>query len=141
MRGRSVDGAERELLDEAGLDDGSIPLELWDTVETRQDASDAVTAAPGTVGVNLDRLQPQIFAPSILPRLGVAMPRVKSGTYASGTITTGLTAGAKAKGAAAASTAAAFTVTSATPEADHLHDSPSPSRMSPRSAKPTSSRC
>ena len=75
MRGRSVQGAERELLDEAGLEDGTIPLELWDTnpVETR---ADSVSGAPGTVGVNLDRLRPAVFAPSILPRLGVEMPRV-----------------------------------------------------------------
>lgn len=115
MGGRSVKGAERELLDEAGLDDGSIPLELWDTnpVETRQDM---VTGAPSTVGVNLDRLRPAVFAPSILPRLGVEMPRVSSGSYASGTITTSLTAGTHGKGDAAEASPAAFTVTSATPK-------------------------
>ena len=115
MRGRSVQGAERELLDEAGLDDGAIPLELWDTnpVETR---ADTVSGAPGTVGVNLDRLRPAVFAPSILPRLGVEMPRVKSGTYASGTITTSLTAASQAKGDAAMASAAAFTVQSVTPK-------------------------
>ena len=115
MRGRSVDGAERELLDEAGLADGAIPLELWETNPVEQRA-DAVSGAPGTVGVNLDRLQPAIFAPSILPRLGVAMPRVKSGTYATGTITTSLTAGSHGKGDAAQASAAAFTVSSATPK-------------------------
>lgn len=115
MRGRSVSGAERELLDEAGLDDGSIPLELWDT-NPIEERADVVTGAPGTVGVNLDRLRPAIFAPSILPRLGVEMPRVSSGTYASGTITTSLSAAALDKGDPAMATAAAFTVTNATPK-------------------------
>ena len=113
MRGRSVDGAERELAEENGLDDGQIPLEMWEPTEHR---ADVVTDAPDTVGVNLDRLRPAIFAPSILPRLGVEMPRVKTGTYASGTITTSLTAGAEAKGGEADATEAQFTVTSVTPK-------------------------
>ena len=116
MRGRSVQGAERELLDEAGLDDGNIPLELWDTTPGVEQRADTVSGAPSTVGVNLDRLRPAVFAPSILPRLGVEMPRVQSGTYASGTITTSLTAAAQAKGDAAEASAAAFTVTSVTPK-------------------------
>ena len=66
--------------------------------------------------MNLDRIRPQVFANSIASRLGIEMPRVASGTYASATITTALTAGAKAKGGAAESTAAAFTVTTATPK-------------------------
>ena len=84
-------------------------------VEQRQ--TDAATGAPGTVGVNLDRIRPQVFANSIAPRLGIEMPRVMSGTYASATITTPLTAGAKAKGVDQDATAAAFTVlTSVTPK-------------------------
>ena len=119
LKGRLVDGAEAELRDAAGIADG-IPLELWDVPggegdrETRAD--DAVTGAPGTVGVNLDPIRPMVFAASIAPRLGIVMPRVKSGTYATATITTALTAGAKAKGGAAESTAAGFTVTTATPK-------------------------
>ena len=116
MRGRSVQGAERELLDEAGLEDGTIPLELWNTNRPVEQRADTVSGAPGTVGVNLDRLRPAVFAPSILPRLGVEMPRVGSGTYASGTITTSLTAASQAKGGAASASAAAFTVTSVTPK-------------------------
>ena len=83
-------------------------------VEQRQ--TDAATGAPGTVGVNLERIRPQVFANSIAPRLGIEMPRVMSGTYASATITTPLTAGAKAKGAAQDATAASFTVLSVTPK-------------------------
>ena len=66
--------------------------------------------------MNLDRIRPAVFAYSIAPRLGIEMPRVASGTYASATITTSLTAGSKAKGGAAESTAAAFTVSSVTPK-------------------------
>ena len=113
LRGRRVDGAETELQNAAGIGDG-IPLELWDVpTETR---ADAATGAPGTVGVKLDRIRPAVFANSIAPRLGIEMPRVASGTYASATITTSLTAGSKAKGGAQVSTAAAFTVSSVTPK-------------------------
>ena len=113
LAGRQVMGAEAELQAAAGIGNG-IPLELWDVpVETRADAS---TAAPGTVGVNLDRIRPAVFANSIAPRLNIEMPRVESGTYASATITTSLSAGSKAKGAAQESTAAAFTVSSVTPK-------------------------
>ncbi|MDE2667225.1 MAG: hypothetical protein OXI69_13860 [Acidobacteriota bacterium] len=119
LSGRRVDGAERELQEAAGIGDG-IPIELWDTVAPEERAEhrqgDAATAAPGTVGVNLDRIRPAVFAQSILPGLGVEMPRVESGTYASATITTSLTAASKAKGAAQEATAAAFTVTSVTPK-------------------------
>lgn len=113
LRGRRVDGAEAELQSAAGIGDG-IPLELWDVpTETR---ADAATGAPGTVGVNLDPIRPAVFANSIAPRLGIEMPRVASGTYASATITTSLTAGSKDKGSAQEATAAAFTVSSATPK-------------------------
>lgn len=108
--GRRVAGAEAELRDAAGVADGAIPLELWD-VETRD-----VTDAPGTVGVNLDRIRPAVFANSIAPRLGIEMPRVASGTYASATISGNQTAEAKAKSASIAATAGAFTVTTATPK-------------------------
>ena len=119
LSGRRVDGAEKELQDAAKVGDG-IPLELWDVAQPEQRQAehrqDAPTAAPGTVGVNLDRIRPAVFSQSILPRLGVEMPRVESGTYASATITTSLTAASKAKGAAQEATAAAFSVTSVTPK-------------------------
>ncbi len=117
MQGRVVAGAEAELAQAAEVRDGAIPLELWDTPETiEQRQTDTVSGAPGTVGVNLDRIRPQVFANSIAPRLGIEMPRVQSGTYASATITTSLTAGAKDKGARQDATAAAFSVTSVTPK-------------------------
>ena len=113
LSGRQVDGAEAELREAAGIGDG-IPLELWDVpAETR---ADAPTGAPGTVGVNLDRIRPAVFANSIAPRLGIEMPRVQSGTYASATITTSMTAKSHAKGSAAQATAAGFTVSSVTPK-------------------------
>ena len=115
LSGRRVDGAEAELQEAAGVGDG-IPLELWDTARPEHRQTDAATGAPGTVGVNLDRIRPAVFAQSVLPRLGVEMPRVESGSYASATISTSLTAGSKAKGARQDATAAAFTVTSVTPK-------------------------
>lgn len=113
MAGRLPSGAEAELNAAAGIGDG-IPLELWDTpTETR---ADAPTGTPSTVGVNLDPIRPMVFANSIAPRLGIDMPRVGSGTYATATITTALTAGAKAKSAVTDSTASGFTVSTATPK-------------------------
>ena len=76
LSGGQVDGAEAELRSTAGVN--GIPLELWDVpAETEQRAA---TEAPGTTGVNLDRIRPQVFANSIAPRLGIEMPRVMSGT-------------------------------------------------------------
>ena len=117
LAGRQVDGAEAELRDAAGIGDG-IPLELWDTAQggDRETRADAATGAPGTIGVNLAPIQPAVFAASIAPRLGIEMPRVPSGTYASATISTSLTAAAKEAGGAQEATAASFTVTSATPK-------------------------
>ena len=117
LSGRQVDGPEAELRDAAGIGNG-IPLELWDVApaangETRQDAA---TVAPGTVGVNLDAIRPAVFAASIAPMLGIEMPRVESGSYASATISTSLTAAAQVAGAEAHATAAGFTVTSVTPK-------------------------
>ena len=93
-RGRMVDGAEAELQSAAGVSGHGVPLELWDVAQPeRRSAEDgretrAITPSPGTVGVNLDPIRPAVFANSIAPRLGIEMPRVMSGTYASGTITT-----------------------------------------------------
>ena len=121
-RGRMVDGAEAELQAAAGVGGHAIPLELWDVAQTeRRRAEDerevrAITPSPATVGVNLDAIRPAVFANSIAPRLGIEMPRVMSGTYASATITTSQTAAALDKGAAAVGTAGALTVTTATPK-------------------------
>ena len=114
LEGRQVDGAESELRSAAGV--SGIPLELWDVPGPTELRADAPSVAPGTVGVNLDRIRPTVFANSIAPRLGVEMPRVASGSYASATIADSLTAAAKAKGADADATAATFTVTSVTPK-------------------------
>ena len=120
-RGRMVDGAEHELCAATGV--SGIPLELWDvpSTERREGAEQrAVTPAPGTVGINLDPIRPAVFATSIAARLGIEMPRVASGTFASATITTSQTAAAKRKSphadAAAAATAGALTVQTAVPK-------------------------
>ena len=116
IAGRQVAGAEAELQSAAGIGNG-IPLELWDVpqpvLETR---ADVPTGAPGTVGVNLDRIRPAVFAASIAPRLGIEMPRVESGSYASATIAASLTAGSQVKGGEAMASAATFTVNTVTPK-------------------------
>ena len=121
-RGRMAAGAEAELQSAAGIIGHGIPLELWDVAQPeRRSAEDgretrATTPAPGTVGVNLDPIRPAVFANSIAPRLGIEMPRVMSGTYATGTITTSQTATALAKSAVATGNAGAITVSTATPK-------------------------
>ena len=113
-KGQIASGAEAELNAAAGIT-GGIPLELWD-VGRREQRADVVTDAPGTVGVNLDAIRPAVFANAVLPKLGVEMPRVESGTYASATIDTSLTAGAQPQGGESMSSAATFAVTTATPK-------------------------
>ena len=110
LTGRALTGAAAELQQAAGVD--GIPLELWDVPkpETR-----AISAAPATVGVNLDTLRPAVFAPSIADKLGIAMPEVGSGTYATGTITTSTEADAVAKEADVPERAAVFNVETTTP--------------------------
>ena len=121
-RGRMADGAEAELQAAAGVGGHGIPLELWDVAQPdRRGAEDgretrAITPAPGTVGVNLDAIRPAVFANSIAPRLGIEMPRVMSGTYASATITTSQTAAPLDKSAPSVGTAGALTVSTATPK-------------------------
>ena len=112
LSGQQIEGAEAELRSAAGVT--GIPLELWDVPKPIEER--AATLAPGTTGVNLDRIRPAVFAASIAPRLGIEMPRVMSGTYASATIESSLSAGAQAKGAEAAATAATFAVTAVTPK-------------------------
>ena len=120
-RGRAPDGAEADLQSAAGVAGYGIPLELWDVPTERRDGEGeretrAITPAPGTVGVNLDPIRPAVFANSIAPRLGIEMPRVASGTYASATITTSQSAAALDKQGAAVGTAGALTVSTATPK-------------------------
>ena len=112
LSGQQVAGAEAELRSVAGVN--GIPLELWDVPQPTEQR--AATEAPGTVGVNLDRIRPAVFANSIAPRLGIEMPRVESGTYASATILTSLAAASRGKGVAADATAATFEVTSVLPK-------------------------
>ena len=114
LKGRAPDGAEGELQAAAGVD--GIPLELWDRpAERRQTEDRAITAAPGTVGVNLDTLRPAVFAPSIADKLMLEMPVVPSGTYATATLSGSATADAVAKSAAVPATAATWTPQTTTP--------------------------
>ena len=112
LQGRMAGGAEAELSQAAGVE--GIPLELWDVPRVGEQR--AVTGTPGTTGINLDMIRPAVFAPSIATRLGVEMPRVPSGTFASATISQSVTAAAKNKSANAPETAALFTVGSTGPK-------------------------
>lgn len=106
-QGRMPHGAELELQQAAGVT--GIPVELFE-VRRRETRADAATTSPTTgTGVNVDPVRPMIYARSVLPRLGVAMPRVETGGYSTMTITTGLSAGAMAAGGARESTAATLT--------------------------------
>ena len=113
--GRAVAGAEAEL-NAAAKVGNAIPVELWDTPQPSEQRVDAATGTPATVGINMDPIRPAVFAQSIAPRLGIAMPRVMSGTFASATISTSLSAAAKNKGDAQESTGAMFDVSTATPK-------------------------
>lgn len=111
LQGREVTGAEAEL--RAAANSTGIPLELFDVPETR---ADVATGSPSTgTGVNVDPVLPMIYARSIASRIGIAMPRVSSGTFSQMTITAGLTAGATAAGTARESTAATLTPKTTTP--------------------------
>lgn len=79
-------------------------------VETRN-----VSPAPSDVGVNLAPILPSIFARAVVPGLGVEMPRVPTGTYATGTITGDLRAEARNKGQATVAQAATITTATTTP--------------------------
>ena len=122
LRGRAVGGAEAELQAAAGVD--GIPTELWDTqpvleARARRDAGVErrdTSPAPSTVGINLDPIRPAVFAPSIADVLGIEMPQVESGTFATATVTTSVTGDAVARGADVPETAAALTVGSTSPK-------------------------
>ena len=83
LRGRAPSGAEAEFAQAEGVD--GIPFSLWQPPRRTADEERAITAAPGTTGINLDVLRPYVFAPSVVDKLMVDMPMVASGTYASGT--------------------------------------------------------
>ena len=113
IQGRQLAGAEAELVQEAGLISGQIPLELFEpTPEMRSKAAElrAISAAPTSgTGVNVEPIHPAIFARSVLPRLGVAMPMTPSGTFSTMTVSTSLSAAARAKDTAATADAAVLT--------------------------------
>ena len=114
-QGRRIDGAESELQAAAGVN--GIPLELFEPAPQQRSAEDrSITPAPGTVGVNLDPIRPYVFANSIASKLGIDMPRVPSGTYATATITTPQEAEPKAKSGSIAATVGAMTVSTAKPK-------------------------
>ena len=113
---RQIDGAEAELREAAGFTEPNIiPFELFEPTEHREDR--AVTAAPASgTGVNLQPLVPQVFAPSIAPKLMVDMPQVPSGAFSTARVSAGTDpADAVAKSAAVPEVASTWTVKTTTP--------------------------
>ncbi len=104
-QGKMPSGAELELQQEAKVN--GIPAELFD-VARRETCADTLAPTTGT-GVNVDPVRPMLYARAVLPRLGVAMPRVGSGAYSTMTISAGLTAAATTAGSAFDATAATLT--------------------------------
>ena len=104
-QGKMNSGAELELQQEAQVN--GIPAELFD-VARRETRAESLAPTTGT-GVNVDPVRPMIYARAVLPRLGVAMPRVASGSYSTMTVTMGVTAAAQTAGAAFVATAATLT--------------------------------
>ena len=111
LTGSPLASESAEYRDSLGLAEG-IPLALFER-EVRADAASTIPAA--NTGVNLRPVMPAVFARSVLPRLGVAMPMVGSGAYSVPTITGSLSAAAVAKGMARDSTAATITATATVP--------------------------
>ena len=112
LTGRALTGAAAELQQAAGVD--GVPLELWDVPSAEQ--RDITPAPTSGAGVNLDTIRPAVFAPSIADKLGIEMPMVGTGTYATGTIGTSVTADAVAKEADVPETAGAITTQTTTPK-------------------------
>ena len=109
LSGHRPDGARAEYLAAHGCGDRTIPFDYWTKpqVETR-----ALTPPPSTgSGVNLDPIQPHVFAAGLAATLGITLKMVDSGQFSTATITTALLATAKAKSAAADATAGAMTAT------------------------------
>ena len=110
-QGRMPSGAELELQQESHVN--GIPVEMFD-VEGRETRAESLAPTTGT-GVNVDPVRPQLYARAVLPRLGVAMPRVGSGVYSTMTVTTGLTAAAIAAGGEYTAGAAVLTPQTTSP--------------------------
>ena len=111
LTGSALASESAEYRDSLGLAEG-IPLALFER-EVRADAASTIPAS--NTGVNLRPVMPAVFARSVLPRLGVAMPMVGSGAYSVPTITGSLSAAAVAKGTARDSTAATITASATVP--------------------------
>jgi len=113
LTGDPLAGESREYRQSLGLESG-IPLAMFDA--PREERADTVTPSPNAnTGVSLRPVMPAVFARSVMPRLGVAMPMVGSGGYSVPVITTNLSAAAVAKGTAQESTAGAITARATTP--------------------------
>ena len=100
---RSIDGAERELQEEFGLNGNQVPLAM---LETR-----AVTPAPSNVGRQQRPVIPYVFPDSVSAFLSVSQPTVPVGESVYPVLTTPAEPGTPAKGASQAETTGAFSAT------------------------------
>ena len=117
IRGKSVDGVEREYAVECGGSPGSVPVDVF---ERRSGVAGLETRAvtPGVSGGTTQApIVPALFDRTILGFLGIAMPSVGIGDAAYPVLSGSLAAAPKAKGAAADEPAASFTTTSQEPRA------------------------
>ena len=110
IEGRSVAGAERELLEEVKLSsyDGIIPFEalLPRNIEHRADASTKVAAA--AISSNQQSILSRVFNRTVGTFLGVAMPMVARGDATYPVLTGGNAAAVAAQGLAHDATKATF---------------------------------
>ena len=93
ISGRPVmDGAEAEHRAACGvLDEGLIPLDLFESDRPAPPETRAVTPAPATgTGVTVAPVQPFVFSESIAQRLGIDMPASAPAAISEMTISTAL---------------------------------------------------
>ena len=117
--GQRLDGAELEYRAACGVADG-IPFALFDDApladRRTEERADAATTQPASgIPINPAMIAPAVFANALVPRLGVEMPMVPSGSYGQPRISASLTAGAQAKGGAQESTAATIAMATTDP--------------------------
>lgn len=115
VAGKRLNGAEEEYRQAVHCAEREIPFDIFEAEPQTERRTDATTAAPSVVGVNMTGIVPAVFARSIAGQIGLAMPRAPSGKYSIPRFTTNLTAAATTKGQKRESTAAVHTVESAGP--------------------------
>ena len=109
MTNRETDGPARELQQQRGVESNVVPLDVL-RIEN------AVTPAPGTVGINEQALTGQVFPQAVAAFLGIPMPRVASGEALYPILTSETVAAVPAENAEAAETDGTFTADALAPK-------------------------